>query len=70
MIMAEKRFARSRVKAKLPKWIKKQTKDVHCDIPIDLGLTISRIFFKDMGNDFELDEKSYYTEEKFKRMLE
>lgn len=30
-------------------------KDSYQDISIDLALNISRIYYKEMGNDFELD---------------
>ncbi|EAS01088.2 DNA repair helicase (macronuclear) [Tetrahymena thermophila SB210] len=68
MIMAEKRFARSLVKSKLPNWIKKQMPDCNVDISVDITSILTEQFFKKMGKAFELDRKSYFTQEQFEEI--
>ncbi|EGR32513.1 tfiih basal transcription factor complex helicase subunit, putative [Ichthyophthirius multifiliis] len=68
MIMAEKRFARSLVKKKLPEWIKKQIKDYNVDISSEVVSAIAVNFFKEMGQEFIMNDKSFFNQQQLLEM--
>ncbi|CAO1631786.1 unnamed protein product [Sympodiomycopsis kandeliae] len=52
MIFADKRFARSDKRAKLPKWIAQQISDIHSNLSTDMAIVESKLFIRKMAQPY------------------
>ena len=63
MILADKRYAHSDKREKLPRWIRNYIENYNINISTDQAVYKSRNFYKDMGSEYKIDSNAFYTRE-------
>jgi len=73
MVFADKRFNRADKKNKLPRWVIQFLDDAHCDLSVDMAVSIASAFLKQIAQPFYADaatEVALLSEEQLARLVE
>jgi DNA excision repair protein ERCC-2 len=68
MIFADERFSRKDKKEKFPEWIKSQLRDGTSSLSVDIAVQTATLFFKEMGQPFEMPRQLLYDAAKLMKL--